>query len=91
MSVAAVIFDWGGTLTPWHQIDLSSQWYAFAQKYDPENASDLAQSLYLAEEERWRIQRESAGAISTGALSSILRSCGVDESAEHFQIGRAHV
>lgn len=90
MSVAAVIFDWGGTLTPWHQIDLSSQWYAFAQEYDPHNAADLADALFRAEEDRWRIQRESAGAISTGALSSILKSCGVDESTPHFASAFQH-
>ena len=33
--VDAVVFDWGGTLTPWHNIDLVAQWYAYAQVYDP--------------------------------------------------------
>ena len=84
MTIAAVIFDWGGTLTPWHKIDLSSQWYAFAQEYDPENAADLANALFHAEEERWKVQRETAGAESTGALQSILHACGVDTEAPHF-------
>ena len=26
----AVIFDWGGTLTPWHTVDLAEQWTVFA-------------------------------------------------------------
>ena len=26
----AVIFDWGGTLTPWHTVDLAEQWSVFA-------------------------------------------------------------
>ena len=29
--VEAVIFDWGGTLTPWHTIDLGQQWRVFAR------------------------------------------------------------
>jgi putative hydrolase of the HAD superfamily len=24
--VRAVIFDWGGTITPWHTVDLRAQW-----------------------------------------------------------------
>ena len=29
--VEAVIFDWGGTITPWHTVDLRQQWHVFAQ------------------------------------------------------------
>ena len=29
--VEAVIFDWGGTLTPWHEVDLTAGWYAYCQ------------------------------------------------------------
>jgi len=34
--VEAVLFDWGGTLTPWHSLDLVAQWYPYAQVYDAE-------------------------------------------------------
>ena len=27
----AVIFDWGGTLTPWHTVDMAEQWRVFAR------------------------------------------------------------
>ena len=30
--VEAVIFDWGGTLTPWHTIDLAEQWRVYARE-----------------------------------------------------------
>ena len=59
--VEAVVFDWGGTLTPWHNIDLVAQWYPYAQAYDPVNAAELAQRLFDAEESLWKRQRESAG------------------------------
>ena len=45
MAIRAVIFDWGGTLTPWHDVDLVAQWYAYAEVYDPENAATLARRL----------------------------------------------
>lgn len=85
MTLRAVIFDWGGTITPWHRIDLESQWYAFAQNYDPANAADLAKALFEAEENRWMAQRETRGGESTGALTAILESCGVDVNAPHFE------
>jgi hypothetical protein len=28
MTVDAVIFDWGGTLTPWHTVDFAECWRA---------------------------------------------------------------
>ncbi len=30
-AVEAVIFDWGGTLTPWHTIDIRAVWRAYAR------------------------------------------------------------
>ena len=40
MSVQAVIFDWGGTLTPWHQVDLAGLWHeVLAQHLTGEQAA----------------------------------------------------
>lgn len=80
------MFDWGGTLTPWHDIDLVSQWYAYAEIYDPEHASALAHRLAHAEIERWRVQRESQGAESAGALDQLFLDEGIDISqARHLR------
>lgn len=82
----AVVFDWGGTLTPWHDIDLSAQWYAYAEVYDPANARSLAQRLWHAEEERWQRQRDTAGEVSTGALDAFFIDQGIDiTSARHLR------
>ena len=35
MAVRAVIFDWGGTLTPWHSIDLGELWLAVCARHYP--------------------------------------------------------
>lgn len=77
-SPSAVVFDWGGTLTPWHDIDLSAQWYAYAERYDPVNARALAARLTAAEEARWRIQRDSGGRTPTGALDAMFVDEGID-------------
>ena len=82
----AVIFDWGGTLTPWHDIDLHAQWYAYAEIYDPEHASALASTLTDAEVRRWQVQRDTHGATSTGALDAMFVELGVDiTSARHMR------
>ncbi|MFM8894505.1 MAG: HAD family hydrolase [Actinomycetales bacterium] len=76
--IRAVIFDWGGTLTPWHQIDLVAQWYAYAEIYDPANAASLAVRLRDAEMHRWQVQLLSNGQTSTGALDGIFMDEGID-------------
>lgn len=77
MTVDAVIFDWGGTLTPWHDIDLVEQWAAYARVYEPSDHG-LAQRLATAEVSLWREQQASRGANGTGTLDHVFASCGVD-------------
>ncbi|HAN70546.1 MAG TPA: HAD family hydrolase [Actinobacteria bacterium] len=86
MSIRAVVFDWGGTLTPWHDIDLVSQWYAYAEIYDPEHASPLAHRLAEAEVHRWKVQQESHGAEPAGALDQLFLDEGIDiTGARHLR------
>jgi putative hydrolase of the HAD superfamily len=77
-SVDAVLFDWGGTLTPWHSLDLVAQWYPYAQVYDAVHAAELARRLFDAEESIWRRQRETGGAAGTGNLTRVFELAGVD-------------
>ena len=86
MSIRAVVFDWGGTLTPWHDIDLVSQWYAYAEVYDAEHARALAHRLAEAEMRRWQVQRDSEGAQPAGALDQIFLDEGIDiRGARHLR------
>ena len=85
-ALRAVVFDWGGTLTPWHDIDLFAQWYAYAEVYDPVDAAALAHRLAGRETERWARQRDSSGATSTGALDSLFTDEGIDiTGARHLR------
>jgi putative hydrolase of the HAD superfamily len=79
MTVDAVIFDWGGTLTPWHDIDLVAQWSAYASVYDGADTG-LATRLAAAEVGLWREQQASLGANGTGTLEHVFAACGVDTS-----------
>jgi len=65
--VRAVIFDWGGTLTPWHTVDVATIWrqtYAdLAQPGDETAARTLAQILTEVDATAWaagRIEHRSA-------------------------------
>jgi putative hydrolase of the HAD superfamily len=74
----AVIFDWGGTLTPWHAVDLQEQWRVFARQVhvEEETALLLAQRILAAEEAAWVRSRTDH---SSGRLHEILAEAGVDE------------
>jgi putative hydrolase of the HAD superfamily len=75
--VQAVIFDWGGTLTPWHTIDLGEQWQVYAREYapDPAEAAGLAERIIAAETAAWgRIRGDAASA----HLAQVLAEAGVD-------------
>lgn len=90
--VQAVIFDWGGTLTPWHDVDLTAAWYAYTSVYDPRRAATLAAELFAAEIQRWQAQHVSAGTEGAGRLEQVLRDCGIDTaSGRHFAAMAAYL
>ncbi len=89
--VEAVVFDWGGTLTPWHEVDLPEQWRVFAREVhgipvgspevpeeDLDEAHRLAERILAVESDAWRRGREDHRSAS---LAEILDEAGVD--AEH--------
>ena len=90
--IDAVIFDWGGTLTPWHSIDLVAQWYPYAQVYDPVHAAEFARQLFDAEESFWQRQRDTAGEAGTGHLDRVFELAGVDLSSwQHAEALEAYL
>jgi HAD superfamily hydrolase (TIGR01509 family) len=82
MAVDAVIFDWGGTLTPWHTIDLREQWRAYACVYDQARADELSALLLAAEDECWRAGREHH---RSATLEEIFRAVGIEPVGEPHQ------
>ncbi len=55
MAVDAVIFDWGGTLTPWHTIDAAELWGRICEPhFAAAEAAAHAAALLAAEDELWR-------------------------------------
>jgi putative hydrolase of the HAD superfamily len=55
VTVRAVIFDWGGTLTPWHSINVEQMWAAVCEQHFPAaEAAAHAAALHAAEQRLWQ-------------------------------------
>jgi putative hydrolase of the HAD superfamily len=55
--IRAVLFDWGGTLTSFHSVDLIDAWRVAAEVLAPERADEVAKALLAAESEVWERTR----------------------------------
>jgi putative hydrolase of the HAD superfamily len=76
--VEAVLFDWGGTLTPWHTVDLIAQWQVYAEHYTrdhadfPDGGAELAARMLVAERESWeRLKRDGTSARLTDVFAAV--------------------
>jgi HAD superfamily hydrolase (TIGR01509 family) len=56
--IEAVLFDWGGTLATWHDIDLHAAWRPVATLIDEARAEELVTRLVTAEKSVWRRSRD---------------------------------
>lgn len=83
-----MIFDWGGTLTPWHEVDVRAGWAAFAHGYGTMACAlnDLTARLVAADREAWRAARSEHRATT---LAEILRLAGVEPDSPAAEAGLA--
>jgi HAD superfamily hydrolase (TIGR01509 family) len=94
--VEAVIFDWGGTLTPYHTVDLLDLWRAAARvlaRGDAEAIETVAAALAAAERDWW-LSVGSTGRSGTAAqvLEAAARETGLDlDAALHDAALVAHL
>lgn len=87
--IDAVLFDWGGTLTPWHDIDLVGQWRVYAAEYDPGRADELAHALHEQEIAAWRRAEQHH---RSGTLDDLMRAAGVEPAgSRHEEAMRAYL
>jgi len=86
--VEAVIFDWGGTITPWHTVDLREQWAVFARGMGAIACSlnDTASAVLKAEDDAWRRGRELG---TSARLEEILAAAGLDPAGPATAAGLA--
>lgn len=76
--IDAVIFDWGGTITPWHDIDALAQWHAVVD--DP----DAAQKLVTANDEVWVRSRDEHRSASVAEVFGLAGVTHTDEMLEAY-------
>ena len=80
MAVDAVIFDWGGTLTPWHTVDHDALWLEVCTPhFSAGQAAAHAKAIRTAEFELWR-QAETAQRSAT--LEHVFSRAGVTADDE---------
>ena len=72
-AVQAVIFDWGGTLTPWHTVDPFDAWLAAI------GDDELARRLHEAERAAWIA---SIDLNRSATLADVFAAAGIEPSAE---------
>jgi len=68
VSIETVIFDWGGTLTPWHTVEPIGAWI------DAVGDVELAKRLLAAEEELWARSRDHH---QSATLDDVFAACSV--------------
>jgi putative hydrolase of the HAD superfamily len=80
VAVEAIIFDWGGTLTPWHAVDHEALWRAVCVGHFPAGqAAEAAMAILSAEQEMWlTAEREHR----SSTIGQVLARAGVTPTDE---------
>jgi putative hydrolase of the HAD superfamily len=81
MAIEAVLFDWGGTLTPWRTIDQVEEWRSLASVAAPERVDDATQALLDAATRVWTRSRDEH---SSSTIEEICSLAGVAYDEGHW-------
>jgi putative hydrolase of the HAD superfamily len=73
MTVAAVIFDWGGTLTPWHTVEPRAAWRAAVED------ELIAARLHAAEDAAWIRARDEH---RSATIAEVFEVAGVEPTGQ---------
>jgi putative hydrolase of the HAD superfamily len=78
--VHAVIFDWGGTLTPWHTIDPEALWHEVCAPHFPSGrAAEVARAICAAERHLWQVTDDCQ---ASATLAQVFERAGVSATEE---------
>jgi putative hydrolase of the HAD superfamily len=84
--VEAVIFDWGGTLTPWRPIDYRGEARALASYVDPDRLDEVADAIFAAGAQVWGRSREEH---RSATLAELCEVAGIEPTEEAIAAYRA--
>jgi putative hydrolase of the HAD superfamily len=91
--VEAVVFDWGGTLTPFHTVDLLDLWREAARVLAPDDIEAVAAALAAAERDWWiRVGDTGLSGTTAEVLAAAAQATGLDlDAALHDAALVAHL
>ena len=69
--IDAVLFDWGGTLTTFHNVDMIDAWRVAAEVLAPGRVDEVAEALLTAEREVWQ---RTTTTMRSATTSEVLRA-----------------
>lgn len=85
MTVDAVIFDWGGTLTPWRSIDFQAEALALASYAEPTELQRVADAILTAGAQLWGRSREEHVSATLAELCTVAGIAPTDESVAAYR------
>lgn len=86
MPIEAVIFDWGGTLTPWHPMDYRDEARALALAAGAERAEEVIDRIFAAGAQVWGRSRDEH---RSATLAELCALAGFDPGVHGFEAYRA--
>ena len=86
--VDAVIFDWGGTLTPWKTFDPAQEWLVLARAAAPDRVEEAAAALAAAAEDAWARSRNEH---RSGTFAEVCAAAEVVADETHHRAYLDHV
>ena len=66
--IEAVLFDWGGTLTTFHNVDMIDAWRVAAEVLAPDRVDEVAAALLAAERDVWARTSSTMRSARTGEV-----------------------
>jgi putative hydrolase of the HAD superfamily len=91
--VRAVIFDWGGTLTPWRDVDYVQAWRAYADVVHPGDAQAAAlmtEAIVLAEEAAWTRVRDEHVAFTIAQVLAAANAPSIEDAFTAYRAAWEH-
>lgn len=91
MTVAGVVFDWGGTLSVWADVDVEDMWRLAARRLTPDHEDALVATLVALEARSWdRVRTDRGSTRLAELLGTASNELGVDVAALVLEEAAAH-
>ena len=79
MTIEGVVFDWGGTLSVWAEVDLEDMWRAAAKHIHPDDPDHLTRRLIEIEARFWKgVEESQFSSKLSDVFETATRELGVD-------------